>query len=185
MKVGPGDPEILSDEKEPNVEPGLAGILSAKDRRVERLRALLREHRKPVVSFTLVMPGPEKTGPRSRLLHTEGLAALHSALTAANLPVIGEVVRSDLLGPEAYLAVSAEAGRLKALTLQIEENHPWGRLFDLDVLDERGERLSRTAFGFPERSCLVCERPAAVCYREKTHTAVELLAAVHKILQSN
>ncbi|MEY8292793.1 citrate lyase holo-[acyl-carrier protein] synthase [Carnobacteriaceae bacterium 52-44] len=55
--------------------------------------------------------------------------------------------------------------------VNIEENHPLGRLFDLDVLmlDQNNEvqGKSRTKLGLPVRRCFLCERPAKDCGRSR------------------
>lgn len=67
--------------------------------------------------------------------------------------------------------------RAKAIAKKIEEKHPLGRLIDIDVYDKAGKQ-SRTKL----RKCYLCDQSAAVCIRQKTHSAQELaLFAQEKI----
>jgi holo-ACP synthase/triphosphoribosyl-dephospho-CoA synthase len=72
---------------------------------------------------------------------------------------------------------------LKTLALHIEETHPLGRLFDLDVLDGEG-KITRTALGAGERKCLVCGGGAFACGRSRAHRVEELAAAVIHIMEN-
>jgi holo-ACP synthase len=158
----------------------LAETLEAKERRAT-LISNFGTYRS-VVSFTVVMPGPDKTGPRSRIIHAAGLVALRAGLAGADLAVTAESLQGDALGQQTIFGLDAPADVVKFLTLKLEEGHALGRLFDMDVFDGNRVRLSRVDFGLPERACLVCERPAGLCYREQAHSAAELSAAVDRLL---
>ena len=58
-----------------------------------------------------------------------------------------------------------------------------GRLFDIDVLDAGGKKLSREGLGLPPRKCLLCEQPAHACARSRTHTVMELTERIESILR--
>ncbi len=68
---------------------------------------------------------------------------------------------------------SAEDGKkIKNLAQDLEENHPLGRLIDIDVTPYLEETsLSRKRM----RKCFLCDNPAFVCGRNKTHKISELL----------
>ncbi|HLR88779.1 MAG TPA: citrate lyase holo-[acyl-carrier protein] synthase [Atopostipes sp.] len=72
--------------------------------------------------------------------------------------------------------------------VNIEENHPLGRLFDLDVLmlDQNNEvqGKSRTKLGLPVRRCFLCERPAKDCGRSRRHTVLELQEEISNRIQN-
>jgi holo-ACP synthase/triphosphoribosyl-dephospho-CoA synthase len=75
------------------------------------------------------------------------------------------------------MAVAAEGIRVKGLGLYIEQTHPLGRLFDIDVI-EGGGKISRAGLGLEERKCLVCGGGAFACGRSRAHKAEELAGAV-------
>jgi holo-ACP synthase/triphosphoribosyl-dephospho-CoA synthase len=56
----------------------------------------------------------------------------------------------------------------------LEECHPLGRLFDIDVIAEDGDKVSRSTIGLPERACLVCGKTGAGCARSRAHPLDEV-----------
>jgi len=81
-------------------------------------------------------------------------------------------------GDELMLAVDCEAEELKSLMVEIENSHQLGRLFDLDVINTDGSKLSRSSY----RTCLICGRQAQDCARSRRHTVDELFAKVKEII---
>ena len=69
-------------------------------------------------------------------------------------------------------------------TIDIEETHPLGRLFDMDVYDKTGNGISREQLGAPPRRCLLCGQGAKSCGRSRSHTIEELYARVEDIISS-
>ena len=62
----------------------------------------------------------------------------------------------------------------------IEDSSPVGRLYDIDIIDIDGRKLSRSHY----RKCLICEKQAQECARSRTHTVREMQNAVEKLLQN-
>lgn len=90
------------------------------------------------------IPGPIKTTPLIRKGFEAGKDALLHALSAADMNVLESRVFHDITGDEMLLCVDAPAEKIKDLTQQIEERHPYGRLFDMDVIGTDGMKLSRS-----------------------------------------
>ena len=93
-----------------------------------------------------------------------------------------------LLDKNIVLPLSAHAAKRQAVTL--EDRHPLGRLFDLDVCSQAGPDgllvpLSREDLGLPPRRCLLCGEPARYCMRAHTHTQEELMAQIERMVQEN
>ena len=84
-------------------------------------------------------------------------------------------------GPEALYVIDGEAEALKSACIELEDAHPMGRLWDLDVIAPGPRLLSRKQFGLPPRRCLVCERPAFECGRSRRHGVDELLGAIARL----
>lgn len=152
----------------------LTEILAAREARVARQQELLRVFRCPVVCFTMNIAGPVKTSPLIRRAFVSGLAELESAL--APYTVHSREVIHEITGDEACFSVAADAKELKAICTAIEERTPMGRLFDMDVLDDRGNKLER----FRERSCLVCGAPGRSCAARRTHSVQALQEATRE-----
>ena len=158
----------------PTVNVTLEDILRARDGRADAQRRLLHSHRLPLVSFTMNIAGPVKSSPLIELAFDAGLAALYGTL---GQPVTAEIIRPST-GCEALLVYDRPAAELKAACLMLETAAPIGRLYDLDVLDTDGSKLSR-----PEpRTCLICGGPVTVCSRSRAHGLDAIVGRTHEIL---
>ena len=142
------------------VEVSLEQVLLARENRAGRQQRLLAQYGLPLVSFTMNMAGPVKDTPLSRFAFQAGVAALTKRLGGPVSCCLTEAVT----GCEALLVYDRPAQALKDVCMELESTEV-GRLYDLDVLDAAGEKLSR-----PEmRRCLVCGGPVAVCSRSRAH----------------
>lgn len=158
----------------PIVNVTLEDILRARDTRADAQRRLLQACRLPLVSFTMNIAGPVKSAPLIELAFDAGLEALYAAL---GRPAAAEIVR-PATGCEALLVYDRSAAELKDACLALETAAPIGRLYDLDVLDTDGSKLSR-----PEpRTCLICGGPVTVCSRSRAHGLDAIVGRTHEIL---
>ena len=158
----------------PIVNVTLEDILHARDGRADAQRRLLHSHRLPLVSFTMNIAGPVKSAPLIELAFDTGLEALYAAL---GQPEAAEIIR-PATGCEALLVYDRPAAELKAACLALESAAPIGRLYDLDVLDVDGGKLSR-----PEpRTCLICGGPVTVCSRSRAHGLDAIVDRTNEIL---
>ncbi len=152
-------------------------MLLARDRRASRQAALLSRYGRPVISFTMNIAGPVKDSPLIRYAFRSGLRQLE-ALPCAQL--CQEVI-FEPTGPEALLVYETQDARLlKAFCIRLESEGEAGRLFDLDVLDANGEKLSRET----GRTCLVCGGPVSICSRSRAHGLEAITARTRAILEA-
>lgn len=152
-------------------------MLLARDRRASRQAALLSRYGRPVISFTMNIAGPVKDSPLIRYAFRSGLRQLE-ALPCAQL--CREAI-FEPTGPEALLVYETQDARLlKAFCIRLESEGEAGRLFDLDVLDANGEKLSRET----GRTCLVCGGPVSVCSRSRAHGLEAITARTGAILEA-
>lgn len=158
----------------------LPQMLDCRERRNALQDMLIRKYQKPVVSYCMNIPGPIKTNPQIRAAFLSGLTQLRDSLEQNDLGVLEEHDISEVTGDEWIAAVDGDAEKVKTLTMQIEESHPLGRLFDMDVLDVNGAKLSRMRY----RKCLICGRQAQECARSRSHTVSEMQAAIDRMLDS-
>jgi holo-ACP synthase/triphosphoribosyl-dephospho-CoA synthase len=161
---------------------GLEEILAERENRVRRQKELLTEFGPPLLCLTLNIPGPCKNFPWTRRCFAEGLEVLKQNLRAEHIGIRHEETCTGTAGCRGFISAEAGGLALKALAVQIEEQHPLGRLFDIDVLDGEG-KIPRTAAGAEERKCLVCGGNAFACGRSRAHTVEELSAAVLSIME--
>ena len=155
-------------------------ILAAREQRRERQWELLRQFGKPLICFTMNVPGPEK----NHFLVTYGFA-LGDRLLRESLPagkLLQETRRATAAGPEGFYVVDASAEELKGICVRLEEKTPGGRVFDLDVLRPDGSKVERSELGLPGRTCLLCGEPAALCGRSRSHSLTQLQEKTWQLL---
>lgn len=157
-------------------------LLAAKDHRAARQTAALSKFRKPLVSATVVMPGPTKDGWLPGYLMETALLEMDALISANHWPLLSREVFWRNTGPEAIYVIDAETQDLKSATVELEDHHPIGRLWDLDVIAPGDGLLSRNHLDFPARRCLVCERPAHECGRSRRHRLEELLEIIRRMV---
>ena len=163
----------------------LAQMLDARERRAAAQREILRRERKPLISFTLNLPGAYKDFPLARDAFHHGKRMIGLVLEAGGYTIFHQSERMDKTGYEAFFTVDAPADALKRLVVPLEERHELGRLFDIDVLDTDGAKMCRQTLGLPGRKCLICDKPALVCIRGHAHSSEELTGRVMKILKDH
>ena len=95
----------------------------------------------------------------------------------------GCLIERDLeTGYEAYLITDLPLLEAKRIAVQIEDTHPLGRLFDIDIIDKDGVPVSRDRVGSHPRRCLVCNREARYCMRMRWHTQEEIWESINAMV---
>lgn len=159
-----------------------------------------------LLSATMNIPGPIKTSPILRNVFEEVMDVVrqHPSIQAA--PILTTLYREKMTGPEYYMLLDLPAEVLKTVMIDIEQQHPWGRLLDLDVLycapreaksqllaseedasliaTELIKSISRKDLQLPTRRCLICEEDAKVCGRSRTHSVEEMQAAIAELIEN-
>ena len=162
-------------------EINLAQMLARRERRVQEQEALLKKYNFPLISFSMNIPGPIKTNELIRKAFDKGKNSLLNALNDNNV-IINECLEiHEDTGDEMLLSVKNIASEsLKSLMIDIENTSKLGRLFDIDVIDSDGNKLSRKTF----RTCLICDKQVQECARSRTHSVKEMQDAIEKIIYS-
>lgn len=150
----------------------LTEILQAREDRAAKQSQLLAKYQKPLLCFTMNIPGPKKLDRDVSIGFFVGTRLLKDAL--AHYPILHWEEHMPVTGCEGYYVVDLPAKELKALAIELEDTDPIGRLFDLDVLDTDGRKLSREDLGYPRRKCLLCDHDAVVCASTRAHKLEEL-----------
>ncbi len=154
----------------------LHAVLAAKEARQERQAEFRRRYGVPIISITTCMPGPVKDSADIRCLIQYALQALLA------LPgVQASQVIFPKTGPEAIIAIAADARELKNKCIALEDSQPFGRLLDIDVFTADGEILSRRDYG-QVRECLVCRQDSVLCMREHKHALSEVIAVAQNLI---
>ena len=159
------------------MEVSLLDILNAREARAQRQQQLLAAHRAPLLCFTMNIAGPVKLSPLIQWGFEEGLGLLTQQLPQEN--ILFREVQVLPTGCEAVFAIDLPAGKIKDLCTELEENHPLGRLFDMDVIDTDGVKLERKA----QRGCIVCGAPGRFCAASRAHSVKQLQAVTTQLLE--
>lgn len=162
----------------------LEEMLLARDRRAARQQRLLALYRQPVLSVTLVAPGPVKNSPMWQRVAKISREAIFSLCRLHGWNTEGLLESDANSGPEWMMAVSAPPQSLKEALVGLEETHPLGRLWDLDVIDVTGTAISRRGLSLPGRRCLLCKQDAHLCARARTHSLELLLDEITQRIES-
>ena len=180
-----------------NMPITLDELLASRDARHAMQQKLMAEHSgKTLVCLTVVMPGSVKRNQQSLIVARAAVKAMRKAYNISDdlLPETelltnelkteaGEcLVERDLnTGYEAYLITPLPLLEAKRVAVDIEDTHPLGRLFDIDVIDAQGIPVSRDRVGGQPRRCLVCDHEARYCMRMRWHTQEEIWARIKQM----
>lgn len=180
-----------------NMPITLDELLASRDARHAMQQKLMAEHSgKTLVCLTVVMPGSVKRNQQSLTVARAAVKAMRKAYNISDdlLPetelLTNELkietreclVERDLnTGYEAYLITPLPLLEAKRVAVDIEDTHPLGRLFDIDVIDAQGIPVSRDRVGGQPRRCLVCDHGARYCMRMRWHTQEEIWARIKQM----
>ena len=180
-----------------NMPITLDELLASRDARHAMQQKLMAEHSgKTLVCLTVVIPGSVKRNQQSLTVARAAVKAMRKAYNISDdlLPetelLTNELkietreclVERDLnTGYEAYLITPLPLLEAKRVAVDIEDTHPLGRLFDIDVIDAQGIPVSRDRVGGQPRRCLVCDHGARYCMRMRWHTQEEIWARIKQM----
>jgi holo-ACP synthase len=153
-------------------------MTEARENRKKIQNSLLNIYKLPIVSFTLNIPGPEKSNPFFQKILIHGCTALDEIF---NNSINVTIHRALFTGSESYYVIDQNPLQIKTRTIEIENNHPSGRIFDMDVFDNKCELLSRKDLNQKPRKCLICNEMAAICSRSRKHSIEELLNKIYQL----
>jgi holo-ACP synthase CitX len=114
----------------------------------------------------------------------KGCSRIEGALSSHQISVLHREEIREKTGYEAFFSVTSEPDPVKALMIELEDQDRTGRLFDIDVIRSDGSKISREDLGKPGRTCLLCEKPAQVCGRSRTHSVDDLVKEITGILNN-
>ena len=160
------------------IEVGIDEILDCREKRVAIQNEMIRKYKKPVISFTMNIPGPIKTNDEIKKAFNIGKNLILEKLKENNIAILEIQELNENTGNELFISTNLLAEKIKNITVVIEESSELGRLFDIDVIDVNFEKLSRKSF----RKCLICEEQAQECGRSRKHSVEELQSKVEEIL---
>ncbi len=157
-------------------------LLESRDQRQAMQRKLLACHpMHTLVCLTVIMPGAVKRNEQSLIVAKAAVEALQKELKG----YIIEFIERDLItGYEAFAVTDISPLEAKRLVCSIEESHPLGRLFDIDVLDPEAFPIPRESVGLEARRCILCSNEARYCMRMRSHSQEELHSHINSLIDS-
>lgn len=152
-------------------EVNLEDILNCREERFIKQRNLQSKYKNTLISFCMNIPGPVKTNDEIKKLFQSGLDEIYKFLQENNILILEEIISHEKTGDEIIIATNSRSSKIiKDAMVNIEENHPLGRLFDIDVLGENLEKLSRPI----NRKCFLCDEIAQDCASTRRHSVQEM-----------
>lgn len=159
----------------------LATLLASRDCRQRRQQQWLKRDC-ALISLTLVMPGAIKDNALARRLFNIACQQIEQVLASYPLTRLQRWRALLHSGPEALWLVRTKGDWLKTVCCQLEEQHPLGRLWDIDVIADDGRPLPRSTLGKRPRQCLLCQQHASVCVRARQHSVAQLQQKMREML---
>lgn len=157
----------------------LTDMLLCRERRAQIQDTFLSQYHCPVISFCMNIPGPVKTNEQIRAAFESGKTALLTRLEQSSAEIKNFLEIHEKTGDELLLSIDCPAEKIKDIITEIEETHPIGRFFDMDVIDTDGQKLSRPSY----RKCIICGCQAQECARTRKHTVEEMQAKIEEMLK--
>lgn len=154
-------------------------MMMCRDRRAKIQHELLEKYNRPILSFALNIPGPVKLTQALHRCFVAASDAINSSLDSIKAPVLDSIIINDKTGDELLLCFDGDALTIKKAMTELEETMPLGRLYDIDIIDVDGMKLSRPHF----RKCLICECQAQECARSRKHSIIEMQNKISMMLK--
>lgn len=151
-----------------------------------RLQSCLLRKGLVVVQVSLNIPGFPKKLPGDICCADRMASRVREGVRRSGGKVVSE---TGLLNGAGYavllgVLVKGDVRQLKERCIALEEESPWGRAVDIDIITLSGS-IGRGAVGKPPRPCLLCGDDAKACGRERRHDTASLRECVLQLfLQS-
>ncbi|HHU56053.1 MAG TPA: hypothetical protein GXZ48_05145 [Acholeplasmataceae bacterium] len=139
-------------------------ILEAREKRIEKIKSIDGG----VISVKANIPGENKSINIAFIL-----IKIFVFEVLKNINVINKYFYESADGPY-FLLVTNRDEKVKDILINLEENHPLGRYIDLDLYIDKTRSISR---GYM-RKCILCDKDAFYCIRNKTHKNSEVLSKI-------
>ncbi len=138
-----------------------------------------------LVQLSPVAPASLRSTPDFLAIFAEGERRFEIAVAAMGWNPVRVASARTVLGPWTLWLLRSSAARperVKYLCVTLEEELPFGRLWDFDVEGPSGT-IGRAALDLADRTCVVCGGSAAVCSGRRVHPADEVAGAFLGILR--
>lgn len=149
-------------------------ILQTREAHVARRVLKLHLFSHTLICFSLNIAGAIKQFPLADATFLEGDVMIHRQLNRKGALLLESERLTDLLGMEGYYVVDRDASEVKKWMIELEDSYPLGILFDIDVFNAKGEKISRYESGGLPRRCFLCNEAAHVCAARRLHSIKDI-----------
>lgn len=157
----------------------ISNILNDREKRYHRTLSLIEQYQLPVLCGKINYPGQDKNAPEAQSAFKRLEKLMISIFTDDSMHC---ETLSGYDGASILMSVDLTPKEAKKKALELEKNHPLGRIFDIDVYIEGGRSIGRSELGLESRKCLLCGGEARLCIREQKHSLEETLEKVNKLI---
>ncbi len=154
-------------------------ILEDREKRIEKVREVLREEKKLVITIKSNICGNEKNIKETNVLLSYFISEVKRQFK------VREYRKHYSYDGNYYIVVlenEKDEKHVKEELIKLE-NCKVGRLIDIDLYKDGFRSISRLELGFEKRKCLICNGDYNVCSKEKKHTVEEIIAKSKSIVQ--
>lgn len=154
------------------------------ERRVERKNKIRLAHQLPVIALTLNIPEHLTRQAFVPMLFKSALNSFLAKMGEMDVRIIEQQL-ATLPTYEALFAVDIRSSTLlKKAVIEIEHTHPYGALFNFDVMCRQGKTISRRSSYMRPRPCLICDDIAQRCSSMKRHSPAQIEQAIMNIIDN-
>lgn len=157
-------------------------VLIDREKRYYRILELIDKFDLPVLCGKINYPGKDKRT-------MEAIKAFTILEESLGLRFSEKSVFCEKLdgydGNSALMVLKEDPLKAKNIAVFIEENHPLGRIFDIDVYVRDGSSIGRESMGKDPRRCIICNGDARICMKRKAHNLKDILEKVNRLIIGN
>ena len=156
-------------------------ILRDREKRYNEILSLISKYRMPVICGKINYPGDDKNTSEAQ----NAFKILRQLLVQkfAEHSVCTELLAGDD-GSSILIAINIDAPEAKKIAVSLENSHPLGRIFDIDVYGVEGVPIGRENLGIESRRCIICHEDARICMRIGRHSFEEVVDRVNQLIRS-
>lgn len=151
-------------------------ILEDREKRYYKILDLIDNFKLPVLCGKLNYPGNNKN--TAEAFAGFNILVEEVSKTYCNLFLHVEIL-NGFDGPSIIMVLNMEGEEAKRTSIQLEDTHFLGRIFDIDIYDNRGNPISRENYKLGRRKCLVCDEDGKLCTRAARHSMEDLLYKIN------
>ena len=154
-------------------------ILEARERRYNLILDIINIYTKPVICGKINYPGNNKN-----TIEAQKSFEILKKLLLSNFDK-DSLYNKNISGADGsaiLIATKLDVVEAKQLAIDLENKHPLGRIFDIDIYDLDGTSIGREKMNIHSRGCLICSEDARICMRSGKHTLEEVIDSVNSLI---